>query len=223
MAQISRETLKKEISAILKVADLDTISAKKVRQQLEERLGVDLLSRKKEIDALIMADVEDQANSQSDEEVSEEEVPKGKEDSESEPESEGKGGDDDDYEPGAKKAARKPKAAKRRKADDDDDSGEEWGKRKKSRKASGGRGKKSAFTKSFKLSPELADVVGSDVMPRHEVVKKLWAVIKERELQDPENKQYAICDDQLFKVIGVKRFRTFGMMKHLKDHFLEAA
>lgn len=69
-------------------------------------------------------------------------------------------------------------------------------------KKGGGRGKKSAFTKSFKLSPELADVVGSDVMPRHEVVKKLWAVIKERELQDPKNKQYAICDDQLFKVIG---------------------
>lgn len=66
----------------------------------------------------------------------------------------------------------------------------------------GGRGKKSAFTKSFKLSPELADVVGSDVMPRHEVVKKLWAVIKERDLQDPSNKQYAICDDQLLKVIG---------------------
>ena len=39
-------------------------------------------------------------------------------------------------------------------------------------------------------------------MPRHEVVKKLWAVIKERELQDPANKQYAICDDQLLKVIG---------------------
>lgn len=66
----------------------------------------------------------------------------------------------------------------------------------------GGRGKKSAFTKSFKLSPELADVVGADVMPRHEVVKKLWAVIKERELQDPKNKQFAICDDQLLKVFG---------------------
>lgn len=180
-----------------------------------------------------MADVEDQVNSHSDEEVSEEEVPKAKEDSESEPESEGKGGDDDDYEPGAKKAARKPKASpKKRKNDDDDDSDEEWGKRKKVKETApkkggggggGGRGKKSAFTKSFKLSPELADVVGSDVMPRHEVVKKLWAVIKERELQDPKNKQYAICDDQLLKVIGVKRFRTFGMMKHLKDHFLEAA
>jgi len=164
-------------------------------------------------------------NSHSDEEQSEEEVPKGKDESESEPESEGKG--DDDYEPG-KKSARKPKASpKKRKASDDDDSDEDWGKRKKVReqnaKKGGGRGKKSAFTKSFKLSPELADVVGSDVMPRHEVVKKLWAVIKERELQDPSNKQYAICDDQLFKVIGVKRFRTFGMMKHLKDHFLEAA
>ncbi|KAK8387224.1 hypothetical protein O3P69_018096 [Scylla paramamosain] len=215
------------LTAILKGADLDTISAKKVRKQLEEQLGVDLSSRKEEIDQIIMADV-DQVNSHSDEEQSEEEVPKGKDDSESEPESEG--GDDDDYEPGGKKAARKPKASpKKRKTDDDDDSDEEWGKRKKvavakkGAAAGGGRGKKSAFTKSFKLSPELADVVGSDVMPRHEVVKKLWAVIKERELQDPSNKQYAICDDQLLKVIGVKRFRTFGMMKHLKDHFLEAA
>ncbi|KAK4322003.1 hypothetical protein Pmani_007225 [Petrolisthes manimaculis] len=216
--------------AILKGADLQQITGKKVRQQVEQRLGVDLSDRRKEVDALIMADVEDQVNSHSDEEQSEEEVPKGKDESESEPESEEKGGDDDDYEPGAKKAARKPKASpKKRKASDDDDSDEDWGKRKKptkdpeNAKKGGGRGKKSAFTKSFKLSPELADVVGSDVMPRHEVVKKLWAVIKERELQDPKNKQYAICDDQLFKVIGVKRFRTFGMMKHLKDHFLEAA
>jgi len=195
-----------------------------VRQQLEKKLGIDLSDRRKEVDALIMADVEDQVNSHSDEEQSEEEAPKGKDESESEPESEGKG--DDDYEPG-KKSPRKPKASpKKRKASDDDDSDEDWGKRKKAQqnaKKGGGRGKKSAFTKSFKLSPELADVVGSDVMPRHEVVKKLWAVIKERELQDPSNKQYAICDDQLLTVIGVKRFRTFGMMKHLKDHFLEAA
>ncbi|XP_047488500.1 upstream activation factor subunit spp27-like isoform X2 [Penaeus chinensis] len=231
MAQISRETLKAKISAILKGADLETLSAKKVRQQLEQELGVDLSDRKKEIDAIIMADVEDQVNSHSEEEeVSEEETTKGKDESESEPEPDvsDKAGDDDDYEPGAKKP-RKPKASpKKRRASDDDDSDEEWGKRKRQSPAKkggggGGRGKKSAFTKSFKLSPELADVVGADVMPRHEVVKKLWAVIKERELQDPKNKQYAICDDQLLKVFGVKRFRTFGMMKHLKEHFLEAA
>lgn len=39
--------------------------------------------------------------------------------------------------------------------------------------------------------------------------------------QDPKNKQFAICDDELFKVIGVKRFRTFGMMKYLKNHFVD--
>lgn len=55
---------------------------------MEQRLGVDLSDRRKEVDALIMADVEDQVNSHSDEEQSEEEVPKGKDESESEPESE---------------------------------------------------------------------------------------------------------------------------------------
>ena len=54
---------------------------------MQEKLGVDLSHRKEEIDRIIMADV-DQVNSHSDEEQSEEEVPKGKDDSESEPESE---------------------------------------------------------------------------------------------------------------------------------------
>ncbi|CAL4088558.1 unnamed protein product [Meganyctiphanes norvegica] len=221
MADLSREALKEQVSAILKGADLETLSAKKVRQQLEEKLGCDLSDRKKEIDAIIMADVEDQVNSHSEEEASEDEAPPKKDESasEEEPEEDDK---DDDFDPSAKKA-RKPKPSpKKRKAAEDGDSDEDWGKSKK--KSGGGkRGGKSAFTKSFKLSAELADVVGSDVMPRHEVVKKLWAVIKERELQDPKNKQFAICDDQLLKVFGIKRFRTFGMMKHLKDHFLEAA
>lgn len=220
MADLSRDKLKEEVSVILKGADLETLSAKKVRKQLEEKLGCDLTDRKKEIDALIMADVEDQVNSHSEEDGSEEEAPPKKDESasEEEPEEDDK---DDDFNPG-KKAPRKPKPSPKKRKAADDDSDEDWGKKKK--KSGGGRkGGKSAFTKSFKLSAELADVVGADVMPRHEVVKKLWAVIKERELQDPKNKQFAICDDQLLKVFGLKRFRTFGMMKHLKDHFLEAA
>ena len=61
------------------------------------------------------------------------------------------------------------------------------------------------------MSDELADIVGADTMPRHEVVKKLWQVIKERKLQDPKNKQFAICDDQLLKVFG-KLFIIFFML-----------
>lgn len=43
-----------QISAILKDADLATTSAKKVRQQIEEKLECDLTERRKEIDELVM-------------------------------------------------------------------------------------------------------------------------------------------------------------------------
>jgi len=169
-----------------------------------------------------MPGVADEENSHSEEELSETEAPAKKEESASdfEPEEDDK---DDDFEPAAKKPKAKPKPkAKKRKGGDEDDSDEDWGKRKKKP----GTGKKrggGGFTKPYKLSEELAAVVGGDVMPRHEVVKKLWAFIKERELQDPKNKQFVICDDELLKVMGVKRFKSFGMMKYLKEHFLEAA
>ncbi|CAG0882965.1 unnamed protein product [Darwinula stevensoni] len=108
-----------------------------------------------------------------------------------------------------------------------DDSGEA-DKQKKAAQAKAAAPKKTTgrretgFTKTYKLSPELAEIVGAEAMPRHEVVKRMWAIIKERNLYDPKNKQFAICDDQLLKVFGVKRFRTFGMMKFLKHHFLES-
>lgn len=76
------------------------------------------------------------------------------------------------------------------------------------------------FTRPYQLSPQLAAVVGSDMLPRHEVVKRVWAIINERNLYDPKNKQFAICDSQLQTVMGVKRFRTFAMLKYLKTHFL---
>jgi len=222
MADISAQELKNAIKEILKGTDLSTVTAKSVRNKLEEKLDADLSSRRKEIDAIIMAEFEDQVSS---EEVSEDEAPKASkrkaaENSDSEDVPEDK---DDDYSPSRAKKAKKTKSKAKKKKNEsgDDESDEDWGKKKKAPKK-GGAKKQSAFTRSFKLSPELADVVGAEVMPRHEVVKKLWAVIKERELQDPKNKQFAICDEQLLKVFGIKRFRTFGMMKFLKDHFVEA-
>jgi len=115
---------------------------------------------------------------------------------------------------------KKSPAAKRgRKKKDDSDSDEDWKKSKKGKKT-GAKRANSGYTKSITLSPELASLMGTEALPRHEVVKKMWAIIKERNLYDPSNKQYAICDDDLMKVIGVKRFRTFGMMKFLKNHFI---
>ncbi|OWA50411.1 hypothetical protein BV898_14929 [Hypsibius exemplaris] len=75
-----------------------------------------------------------------------------------------------------------------------------------------------AFTKECVLSPELAAFLGKERMTRSDVVSSMWRTIREKCLIDPNQKQFAICDEQLFKVIGKKRFKVFGMMKYLKSH-----
>ncbi|KAK7871516.1 hypothetical protein R5R35_010230 [Gryllus longicercus] len=253
MADIKKEDLRKEITAILKDADLTTMSAKKVRQQVEEKLDVDLTDRKKEIDDLVMEclqekqdgkgkdnskkknskdddeEEDEEEEDEEEEEEEEEEKPKPKRGGGKKPakrakkgssEESDEGSDDDasdeEYSPSKKSkgGAKKGKPAAKKKKGSDSDSDEDWA---KPRKSGGGGG----YTRAYNLSPELAAVVGQDSMARHEVVRKVWAIIKERNLYDPKNKQFAICDDELMKVFGVKRFRTFGMMKYLKNHFLD--
>lgn len=68
------------------------------------------------------------------------------------------------------------------------------------------------------LSPVLAELVGQDRMARSDIVKKMWEIIRERKLEDPKNKRFTICDEQLYQVFGLKRFQTFSMMKYLKKH-----
>jgi len=261
MADISKDDLRKEITAILKDADLASTSAKKVRQQLEEKLGSNLLSRKKEIDNLVMEYVNSKDNKkkktkkgdseeeeEENEEEEEEEEEEGSEDekkgakrnstggkkppakkakkkgSDSEASEPSEGESEEEYSPKKSKPPKTRKLPPKKKKGSESDSDEDWAKTKKgSKKGGGGGGGKragSGYTKTMNLSPELAALVGQNTMARHEVVKKVWSIIKERDLYDPKNKQFAICDDALFKVIGVKRFRTFGMMKYLKGHFI---
>lgn len=135
-------------------------------------------------------------------------------------------GSDEDYKPqkGAKGAKGGKAGGKKRKNDSDSDSDEDWKQEKpaKAKKGAAGakKGKASGYTRPYTLSADLAALCGAESLPRHEVVKKIWAIIKERNLYDPKNKQFAICDADLQKVIGVKRFRTFGMLKYLKPHFI---
>ncbi|XP_017778952.1 PREDICTED: upstream activation factor subunit spp27 [Nicrophorus vespilloides] len=129
---------------------------------------------------------------------------------------------EEEYSPKKTKPIKTRKLPPKKKKGSESDSDEDWAKTKKTtgKKGGGGAGKGKGYTKSMTLSPELAALVGQESMARHEVVKKVWSIIKERELYDPNNKQFAICDDALLKVIGIKRFRIFGMMKYLKNHFL---
>lgn len=73
----------------------------------------------------------------------------------------------------------------------------------------------------MKISPELAPIVGckkDEKLSRPEVVKRLWAYIKEKKLQDPENKQFFKPDKVMEPVFGKEKVRAFGMAKHLKGH-----
>jgi len=190
--------LKKAIGEILDDADLTSITAKKVRQQLEAKLKTDLTDRKKEIDGMVMEILEKrQEQDKSEEEAASED--EGKKAASGKRRKRASSGSEEDYVP-EKKAKGKAK-----KADDG------------APKKRGGTG----FTKVLKLSPELSSVMGQPEMARHEVVKKIWSIIKEKNLYDPKNKQFAICNEELLPVMGVKRFRTFGMMKHLKNHFID--
>lgn len=76
---------------------------------------------------------------------------------------------------------------KGKKKGSDSDSDEDWGKNKKApgstaKKGGGGKGKGGGYTRAITLSPELAAIVGAEQMARHEVVKKVWSIIKERNL-----------------------------------------
>ena len=55
-------------------------------------------------------------------------------------------------------------------------------------------------------------------MPIAQVIKRMWAYIKENMLQDPTNKQMIRCDEKLAKIVPTGKFRGFNLTKKLKKH-----
>ena len=50
------------------------------------------------------------------------------------------------------------------------------------------------------------------------VTKRLWAYLKEHNLQDSENRQYFTPDETMAKVFGSEKIKCFSMSKYLKEH-----
>jgi upstream activation factor subunit UAF30 len=84
----------------------------------------------------------------------------------------------------------------------------------------GASGKKvnPALMRPLQPSQALAAVVGSDPLPRPEVVSKVWDYIKKNNLQNPINKREINADGKLEKVFGKKSVTMFEMNKHLAQH-----
>ena len=99
-----------------------------------------------------------------------------------------------DAKAGAKKAAAKPAA----------------------KKAAGS--KPNALQQPLQPSKELAVIVGSNPLPRGEVVSKMWEYIKKNNLQNPENKREILADDKLQPIFGKDKVTMFEMNKHLAQH-----
>ena len=78
--------------------------------------------------------------------------------------------------------------------------------------------KTSAFMKPMQPSEQLATIVGTEPLPRSEVTKKIWAHIKEHNLQNPKNKREILADDKLQPIFGVDKLDMFQMTKALNKH-----
>jgi upstream activation factor subunit UAF30 len=75
-----------------------------------------------------------------------------------------------------------------------------------------------ALQKPLQPSKELAAIVGSNPLPRGEVVSKMWEYIKKNNLQNPENKREILADDKLKPIFGKPKVTMFEMNKHLAQH-----
>ena len=106
----------------------------------------------------------------------------------------------------AKKSAKAPKAKAAKSA-------------KKTAKKAPARKANAAFMKPVTPSSALAEIVGSNPIPRTEVTKRLWAYIKKNNLQDAKNRRMIKADDKLKAVFGGKsQANMFEMTKLVGKH-----
>ena len=116
--------------------------------------------------------------------------------------------------PSEREKAKKAKTAKKKEKNE-----KEKKKKKKSKESKDGQeGKSKAM---MKLSSELAAFVGADAIGPGQLMKFLWAYVKENELQNPTNKRRIDYDAALQKLTGAE-FSDNGcctIMNHIKKHF----
>lgn len=74
----------------------------------------------------------------------------------------------------------------------------------------------------YHLSPELAEVVGTKKASRPQVVKKLWAYIKSKKLQDTKNRRMINPDKKLGEVLGNRQINMLKMAGAISKHLKKA-
>jgi upstream activation factor subunit UAF30 len=88
-------------------------------------------------------------------------------------------------------------------------------------KASGNGGGKGnpAFMAPLTVDAELGKVVGTEPLPRTEIIKKMWDYIRANNLQDQKNRRMINADDNLKPIFdGNKQASMFELAKYINNH-----
>ena len=100
--------------------------------------------------------------------------------------------------------------------------------RKRKAAAKGGssskKPRKTGTQPPYHLSEALAAVTGTDILPRPQVVSKIWDYIRANGLQNPNDKREILCDEKLKRVMGNHaKVTMFKMNTFISDHLIEKA
>ncbi|KAJ7967419.1 Upstream activation factor subunit spp27 [Quillaja saponaria] len=198
---VSDSDIVTRLQEIISTSDLDTATVAIVRRQLENDFGVDLTDRKAFVRDRIDIFLQTLSDKSEEEEVEKE-----------------AGGDLENVKQ-KKNLEDENNDINEEEDEDDDDIGEKVSKNGGSHKVKTEVKKRSGgFSKPCGLSPNLQKIVGVPEMARTEVVKKLWAYIREKKLQDPKDKRKIRCDNSLHELFRVNCINMFQMNKALSKH-----
>ncbi|XP_073005625.1 uncharacterized protein [Typha latifolia] len=216
---VSDSELVARLREFLRTSDLSTTTTAIVRRKLEEDFGVNLSDKKafirEQVDLFLHSEFNNSDNPETEPEPEPEPEPEAKEEVKEEENGDNSGEAEEERASGEEEEEDEEEEEEE---EEDESNGAGSRKRRLNKLNKEVKRRGGGFTKLCSLSPELQNFVGESELARTEVVKKLWAYIRENNLQDPNNKRKIICDERLRSLFNVNSIDMFQMNKALTKH-----
>ncbi|KAI8904762.1 SWIB/MDM2 domain-containing protein [Gorgonomyces haynaldii] len=191
------DAYRQRVKVILKTADLNLVSVKSIRKQIEQEFDADLSDKKHEFEQLVMSLVE--AKQEMEDHV--EDISQVKEE---------KHVKEEDMEEDVEEDSRQQIL-------DDERLALELQQMDSQRRTRRGAVQVKR-EKLVQVSPELQEIVKQEQMPRTDAVARVWDYIRDHGLQDPEDKRKIVANDLLEGILGKKEFTGFQLNSLLSKH-----
>lgn len=211
--------LVERLQTFLRTSDLNTTTGTTVRRKLEKDFSIDLSDRKafirEQIGLFLEAQVAKPQNDDVEEEIGEEDEAKESESVKKEESNDN--GPEEKLEEGEPEVEVEVEVEEEEEDDDEEEEGEDE-KQGLDEEDKGVKKRGRGFSKPCGLSPKLQEFVGAPELARTEVVKRIWAYIREKNLQNPKDRRKILCDETLHALFHVKSIDMFKMNKALAKH-----